>query len=151
MADPQLRPANPCVLVIFGASGDLTKRLLIPAIYHLRRAALLPDRFAVVGIARTRESSDALRQNLRNALAEFSKQTIDEAAWSWLAQRIEYFPGDLDNPSTYEQLGARLNEIDRKSGTNGNYLFYFAIPASAFMGVVKRLGDAGLVHQEGNH
>jgi glucose-6-phosphate 1-dehydrogenase len=151
MADAQLSPADPCVLVIFGASGDLTKRLLIPAIYHLKRAALLPDSFAILGIARTQESSNALRKNLRDAIGEFSKESIDESAWSWLAQRIEYFPGNLDDPKTYEGLRERLAEIDRKSGTKGNYLFYFAIPATAFMGVVKRLGDAGLVREESGH
>src|SRR5438105_2647456 len=136
-AEQKLSRADPCVLVIFGASGDLTKRLLVPAIYHLKRAELLPDSFSVVGIARTQESSDALRQNLRNALGEFSKESIDDSAWNWLAQRIEYLPGDLDDPKTYERLGALLNDIDRKSGTNGNYLFYFAIPATAFIRVVE--------------
>src|SRR5437763_673083 len=73
--DKNPRPAGPCVVVIFGASGDLTKRLLIPAIYHLKRAGLLPEQFAILGVARSDDSSDSLRRNLRAAVDEFAGQT----------------------------------------------------------------------------
>src|SRR5438105_5105064 len=96
-ADPKLSPAGPCALVIFGASGDLTRRLLIPAVYHLKRAGLLPDAFCIIGVSRTQATSEVLQQNLRKALTEFSKDPIDDSAWNWLAQRIRYLPGDLDD------------------------------------------------------
>jgi glucose-6-phosphate 1-dehydrogenase len=146
-----LRRASPCVLVIFGASGDLTKRLLIPAIYHLKRSGLLPENFAIAGVARTEQADDALRDGLQKALKQFSSEAVDAPAWDWLASRMHYLSGDLDNPATYQRLAKLLNEIDRTSGTNGNYLFYFAIPASAFEDVVKQLGAAGLARETPGH
>ena len=145
------RPAGPCVLVIFGASGDLTKRLLIPSIYHLKRSGLLPENFAIAGVARTEQTVGALRDGLQKALKQFSSEPVDAAAWDWLGSRMRYLSGDLDNPATYQQLAKLLSEIDRTSGTGGNYLFYFAIPASAFEGVVEQLGAAGLVRETPDH
>jgi glucose-6-phosphate 1-dehydrogenase len=140
-------PAGPCVLVIFGASGDLTKRLLIPAVYHLKRSGLLPENFAIAGVARTDQTDDAFRDGLETALKQFSSEPVDASAWNWLRSRMHYLSGDLDNPETYRRLAKLLNEIDRTSGTGGNYLFYFAIPSVAFEGVVKELGAAELVRQ----
>ena len=145
------RPAGPCVLVIFGASGDLTKRLLIPSIYHLKRSGLLPENFAIAGVARTEQTVGALRDGLQKALKQFSSEPVDASAWDWLGSRMRYLSGDLDNPATYQQLAKLLSEIDRTSGTGGNYLFYFAIPASAFEGVVEQLGAAGLVRETPGH
>jgi len=142
-----LRPAGPCVLVIFGASGDLTKRLLIPAVYHLKRSGLLPEHFAIAGVARTDQTDDAFRDGLETALKQFSGEPVDASAWSWLRSRMHYLSGDLDNPETYQRLAKLLSEIDRTSGTRRNYLFYFAIPSGAFEGVVKELGAAELVRE----
>ncbi len=80
-------------------------------------------------------------------LQQFARETIDQGDWDWLAQRMQYLSGDLDNASTYQRLKALLREIDGKAGTGGNYLFYFAIPASEFAGVVGQLGAAGLVRE----
>ncbi len=149
--EQKLSPAGPCILVIFGASGDLTKRLLVPSLYHLRRAGLLPEAFAITGIARTSETSEAFREALHASFQQISGEPIDSSVWDWLAARIHYLPGDLDDPQTYERLSAFLREIDGASGTAGNYLFYFAIPSSAFENMVKRLGAAGLVDETPGH
>ena len=146
-----LRPASPCVLVIFGASGDLTKRLLIPAIYHLKRSRLLPENFAIAGVARTEQTDGAFCDGLQKALKQFSNEPVDASAWDWLASRMRYLSGDLDNPATYQRLANLLNEIDRTFGTSGNYLFYFAVPESAFGDIVKQLGAAGLVGEAPAH
>jgi glucose-6-phosphate 1-dehydrogenase len=148
---PGLRPASPCVLVIFGASGDLTKRLLIPAIYNLKISGLLPENFAIAGVARTEQTDDAFRGGLQKALQQFSSEPVDASAWDWLASRMHYLSGDLDSPATYQRLTKLLEEIDGTSGTGGNYLFYFAVPASAFEGIVKQLGAADLVREAPGH
>ncbi len=140
-------PAGPCVLVIFGASGDLTRRLLMPAIYHLKRSGLLPEAFAIAGIARREMTAAQFRDGLRKGFDDLSGENLDQTDWDWLAQRMQYLAGNLDDPATYQRLGKLLGDIDRKSGTGGNYLFYFAIPAGEFGQVVQQLGAAGLVRQ----
>ena len=141
-------PAGPCVLVIFGASGDLTKRLLMPAIYHLKRSGLLPESFAVAGVARRDMTAAQFRDSLRKGFDQLSGEKLDPVAWDWLAQRMQYLAGNLDDPVTYQRLGKLLGEIDSKYRTGGNYLFYFAIPSSEFDQVVQQLGAAGLVRQQ---
>ena len=141
------KPAGPCAFVIFGASGDLTKRLLIPAIYHLKRANLLPEDFALVGISRGQESDEQFRDRLRNSLHELSRDPIDDADWNWLAQRMYYAPGSADDPATYERLKILLRKIDADHRTGGNYLFYMAVPATEFAPIVQRLGAAGLAEE----
>ena len=145
MDKPQ--PAGPCAFVIFGASGDLTKRLLIPALYHLKRANLLPEDFALVGISRSQESDEEFRDRLGKSLRELSHDPIDEADWNWLAQRMHYMAGDLGDPSTYERLKALLRRTDVDHRTGGNYLFYMAVPATQFATIVQHLGAAGLVRE----
>jgi len=146
MNDPV--PAGPCAFVIFGASGDLTKRLLIPALYHLKRAKMLPDAFALIGISRTQESSDAFRGQLEKSLRELDGEAIDAGDWNWFSQRMHYMPGDLDDLSTYERLKSLLKKTDAEQHTAGNYLFYLAIPETEFANVAQRLGAAGLSHEE---
>jgi glucose-6-phosphate 1-dehydrogenase len=141
-------PAGPCVLVIFGASGDLTKRLLIPAIYHLKRSGLLADSFAIAGVARRDMTAAQFRDSLRQGFDQLSNEKIVQTDWEWLAQRMQYLAGNLDDPATYQRLAKLLGEIDSKSGTGGNYLFYFAVPAGEFNPVVQQLGAAGLVRQQ---
>jgi glucose-6-phosphate 1-dehydrogenase len=146
MEGPQ--PPGPCAFVIFGASGDLTKRLLIPALYHLKRANLLPEDFALVGISRTPESDEEFRTNLGKSLRELSQDPIDDGAWNWFAQRVHYVAGPLDDPSTYERLKAVLRRMDVDHRTGGNYLFYLAVPATEFAPIAQRLGAAGLAREE---
>ena len=86
---PGLRPASPCALVIFGASGDLTKRLLIPAVYNLKLSVLLPENFAIAGVARTEQTDDAFRGGLQKALQQFSSEPVDASTWDRLAEYLE--------------------------------------------------------------
>jgi glucose-6-phosphate 1-dehydrogenase len=142
------KPAGPCAFVIFGASGDLTKRLLIPALYHLKRTHLLPEDFALIGIPRAELSDEEFRASLAASLRELSGEPIDPTDWSWLASRMHYMSGDLDNPATYERLKALLRRSNVDHRTSGNYLFYLAVPATEFAKIVRRLGAAGLTQQE---
>src|SRR5258708_16342282 len=100
-------PAAPCTIVIFGVTGDLTKRLLVPSLCHLRRSGLLSERFAVLGIARSPMSDDEFRQNLGESVQSLAKVAPDD--WQWLAQRCHYIPGAFDDPGTYPALAQRLD------------------------------------------
>src|SRR6266404_7968522 len=91
----------PCVLVIFGAAGDLTKRKLIPSLYHLKKSNLLPDNFAVVGVARAVMNDDEFRKRLGDDLREFAADEVDMEAWHWLEERLYYLSGDFDDDQTY--------------------------------------------------
>jgi glucose-6-phosphate 1-dehydrogenase len=139
--DSKASPADPCILVIFGATGDLTKRLLIPALCNLRRAGLLPDKFAVVGVARGASDDESFRDNVRPKLAA-------NADWKWLSERMFYFQGAFDDSATYAKLTKFLAGIDAKQDTRGNYLFYLATPPKVFATIAKQLGDGGLVREE---
>ena len=96
--------APPCVLVIFGAAGDLTKRLLMPALYNLRHAGLLPENFAVIGVARGKKDDSAFRRELAASLREFADATIAGDDADWVTHRLSYLQGDFDDPSVYERL-----------------------------------------------
>ena len=140
-----------CVFVIFGASGDLTKRLLVPALYHLRRAKLLPDDFALLGVSRAEETNEQFRGRLGASLQELTHEEIDPADWNWLAERMHYMSGNADDPETHARLRKRLQTIDHDHRTRGNYLFYLAVPASEFAPIVQRLGEAQLVQEDKHH
>jgi glucose-6-phosphate 1-dehydrogenase len=142
---PQAQPAEPCVLVIFGAAGDLTKRLLVPALHNLRKARLLPEEFAVIGIARSNKDNETFRRELGASLSEFDGGKAGDEDWDWLAQRMSYLPGEFDDPEVYTKLSQLLMKTDQTHRTGGNYLFYLATPPQVFATVVQRLGDAGLV------
>jgi glucose-6-phosphate 1-dehydrogenase len=142
---------DPCVLVIFGAAGDLTKRLLIPALNNLRRARLLPDAFAVIGVSRNDKDDDTFREELGASLREFAKGEVNDDDWAWLAERLYYLRGDFDDPALFQRLAQRLSEIDETHHTGGNYLFYLATPPRVFATIVHQLGDAGLVRETEGH
>jgi glucose-6-phosphate 1-dehydrogenase len=128
-------------LVIFGASGDLTRRKLLPALYQLSRGERLPARFAIVGVARTPHTDDEFREEFSDAIraASGDDAAADEVARS-IGARMYYIAGDFDNPDLYTQLGERLRTI----GEDGGVLYYLAIPPAAYANVVRRLGAAGL-------
>jgi glucose-6-phosphate 1-dehydrogenase len=132
---------GPTTLVIFGATGDLTRRKLLPAVYHLSRGQRLPARFGVVGVGRTPQDDAAFRAQFSNSLREFTSAdpSGDEVATS-LARRLHYVSGDLDDPDLYERVSARLRQIDGAEGV----LYYLAIPPTAYGTVIARLGNAGL-------
>jgi glucose-6-phosphate 1-dehydrogenase len=141
------RPADPCTFVIFGAAGDLTKRLLLPALYNLAAEKLLPDAFAVIGVARAEWSGDEFRRRMRAALEQFAtdgtiRETLDD-----LIGRCRYVRGDLDDPSTYDRLKQELAEIARTRNTPGNCLFYLATPPDLFAHIARLLGESGLAKE----
>src|ERR1043165_3529669 len=119
-------PVSGCVLVIFGASGDLTKRKLIPAIYEMAREKLLPEKFALVGFARSPMSDQQYRHECRDAIAQFARtKPMDEQIWKRLEPAISYVSADdYGSSQGHETLAARLRSLDKSNGTAGNRLFY---------------------------
>jgi glucose-6-phosphate 1-dehydrogenase len=136
---------EPTALVIFGASGDLTRRKLLPALYHLSRGQRLPARFAVIGIARSAMTDDAFRQHLHESLKEFAGLNAPDQVSTALAREMRYLHGEMDDPALYERLKACLDERGAPHGA----LFYLAIPPTVYSTVVERLGAAGLTRSEG--
>ncbi|MBY0332478.1 MAG: glucose-6-phosphate dehydrogenase [Acetobacteraceae bacterium] len=139
-------PPEPCALVLFGAGGDLTRRLIVPSLHNLARAGLLPEGFALVGVARAEMDDDGFRHAMREA-AQASAAVPDEAAWERLARGMRYLRGDITDPGLYAQLGRQLEEVERDGATGGNRLFYLAVADHLFATVVGRLGAAGLVRE----
>ncbi|MBD1913145.1 MULTISPECIES: glucose-6-phosphate dehydrogenase [unclassified Leptolyngbya] len=142
------RPATPCAIVIFGAAGDLTKRLLMPALYNLRRSNLLPQEFAIVGVAHTPMSQDDFRSKLNRDIHEFATVDVDDQLWQQFEQRLYYLPGEFQNAKTYQQLQELLTQVDRDCGTQGNYLFYLATSSNFFCDIITQLGTAGLARED---
>jgi glucose-6-phosphate 1-dehydrogenase len=146
MAD-DAKPAPSCTFVIFGASGDLTKRLLVPAIYNLKRAGLLPENFAIVGVARRDDTDESFRKDIESGLREFGTGDFVEADWRWLAARMHYIQGEFDDAATYKSLAKALSDVADKHKTGGNCLFYLATPAQVFATIVQKLGEANLARE----
>jgi len=139
------RVPEPALMVIFGASGDLTKRKLVPALYSLARERLLPARFAVVGYARKPLTDDAFREDMRKGCDEFARRRpVDPELWNTFGSHVFYQEGSYDEPAAYEALKKRLEEIEQQLGLPGNRVFYLSIPPSSFATVVKHLGSSGL-------
>lgn len=143
-----VQPADPCVMVIFGAAGDLTKRLLIPALYNLARSKLLPQEFAIVGFARSQMSSDDFRTKMSRDFQEFATGSVEKDLWDWLEQRLYYLSGNFEDASSYQQLQELLATVDKERGTRGNYLFYLATAADFFSEIVRQLGEVGLAREQ---
>jgi len=152
----QAKPADPCAMVIFGATGDLTKRLVVPALYNLLRTNVLPEQFVLIGVGRTSETVESWRDNLYtmlksfvgNAAAEFDVEKIDGSAWQRLAKKMVYVQGDLAKPDLYDKLRDVLVSAERIHGTEGNVIFYLAIADQLFGTVVEQLGKAKLTDQD---
>jgi glucose-6-phosphate 1-dehydrogenase len=141
-------PAVPATLVVFGALGDLTRRLLVPALYNLVSAKLLPNRFAVIGIARKDQDTAGFRRDLAESTREFAAATLAPETWRWLSDRLYYLRGDFAAPETYDGLVRLLKEVDTVHHTDGNVLFYLATPPAFFASIAARLGAAGLLREE---
>jgi glucose-6-phosphate 1-dehydrogenase len=148
--------APPCAMVIFGAAGDLTKRLVVPALYNLVNAGRLAKEFHLVGLDLASKTTEEWRTGLTQTMqefvgadGEFAVDRIDQTAWQWLSERMSYLQGDLSDPKTYSRLEAHLAELDKAAGTAGNRLFYLAIADRFFSVAVDGLGAAGLVTESG--
>jgi glucose-6-phosphate 1-dehydrogenase len=142
------RTPEPACLVIFGASGDLTARKLIPALYNLALQHLLPASFAVIGSARRQMTADAFRAELHDAVAEFSRtRPINEEVWATFARSIDYVP--TPDEGSYDKLRDVLARVDKEIGGSGNRLFYLATPPAAYEPIIKAIGAHGLRGQSG--
>lgn len=137
-------PADPCAIVIFGASGDLARRKLIPALYELAVNACLAPRFVVVGFGRTSLGDDAFRDLCRQALLDSGEGPLDDSIWDGFARSLFFQAGSYDDPASYAQLAARLEELDRERGLRGNRLYYLATPPEIYTVALEQLGRAGL-------
>ncbi|UCD56664.1 MAG: glucose-6-phosphate dehydrogenase, partial [Candidatus Hydrogenedentota bacterium] len=141
------RKPDPCVLVIFGAMGDLSRRKLFPSLYHLGLDGTLPESFAVIGLDIEEQSEDAFRANLRKTIEHFSKEKhLDNDTWDQFASGVYYVAGDFRDPGTFRALHKRLAEIDKQHGTQGNHLYFFAIPASIIELLLGQLKNGGLLY-----
>ena len=139
----------PCVLIIFGASGDLTERKLIPSLYHLDVQHLLPERFFVVGTGRSEMTHDAFREKVKGALHKFARAgPLHESVWDEFVKKFYYLNGDYNNPDTYSLLADFIKKMDDKYGTTGNRLFYLAVPPALYGCVIQHLGRSGLAGQK---
>jgi len=142
-------PSDPCAIAIVGATGDLTKRKLLPSLYNLRANGLLPRDFALVGVVRKPLDDGSFRELMSAAIRDFATGPVDAGLWADFQTRLHCVSGDLENPDTYRRLGERLAELDREHHTGGNALFYLATPPEAFGSLVRRLGEAGLAREQG--
>jgi glucose-6-phosphate 1-dehydrogenase len=139
------RKPDPCVMTIFGASGDLTNRKLIPALYNLAYDGFLPKEFAVVGFSRRPKTDETFRKEMHDSVQEFSRNTpIDESVWEDFAQRLHYCTSDYGRQEDYEGLHRALVQVDEQHGTRGNRLYYLATPPDVYPVIVENIGLSSL-------
>jgi glucose-6-phosphate 1-dehydrogenase len=139
---------DPSVLVLFGATGDLAHRKVVPALYHLWRTNLLPHEFVLLAIGRRPYDDDGFRAEIRTSLEQFSRSLpLDEVAWRAFSERISYFRLDFGDPAGFDGLASHLDALDESGGTRGNRLFYLATQPSQFAEIVAQLGRVGLDHE----
>ena len=135
------RTPDPCALVIFGASGDLTRRKLFPALYSLALRRLLPEQFAVVGVARSEESDDEFRERMKHAVQEFGRDEFKEDVWDWLAEGMRYVATDFADEGGEDRVRDVLNELDEQRKTAGNRVYYLAVPPDAIATLLQEIGE----------
>ena len=137
---PVSRRPEPCALVIFGASGDLTKRKLFPALYSLAFRQLLPEKFGIVGVARSEETDDEFRERMKAAVQEFGRDEFREDIWEGLAEGMRYVSVEANEDAALDRVAETLTELDRSRGTAGNRVYYLAVPPDAFETIVGGVG-----------
>ena len=141
------RTAEPCAAVIFGITGDLAHRKIVPALYNLAQGGSLPAGTSVIGFSRSVGTADTLRARLGEAVGKFSRtRPLDPAVWDAFAAGIECVPGSVDDPAAYAALRSRLAEVEARGRSRGNRLFYFATPPEAFPPILSHLKAAGLIY-----
>ncbi|MGE3953769.1 MAG: glucose-6-phosphate dehydrogenase [Parachlamydiales bacterium] len=139
-------PQDPCIMVIFGATGDLTARKLMPALYNLQREGQLPSHFAVVGFARREKTSDICREEMRHRVEAYSRvKPLDEEVWKSFREKIFYHESEFHDDEGYKRLSAYLKELDEKLGTKGNRLYYLATQSDFFPLIIEKLGQHELI------
>jgi glucose-6-phosphate 1-dehydrogenase len=144
-------PPPPCAIVIFGANGDLTKRLIVPALYNLARTGLLPKSLSLVGVDHNKKTSAEWSAGVKDFLSQVlgkNNEEIDEGLWQQVASCMTFLSGDFEKPDTYSRLKDLLAELDEKQGLAGNVLFYMAVADRFFATIAGKLGEAGLVAAE---
>jgi glucose-6-phosphate 1-dehydrogenase len=139
--------ADSCILVIFGASGDLTRRKLLPALYNLSEAGLLPEHFAVLGVARPAIAEDDFRTQMEERVRDAEGEALDRARWRAIVDRLHYINGEFDDAQLYVRMRELLAALDQRYATPGNYLFYLAVPPTLFGTVALHLASAGLTEE----
>src|SRR5438067_275621 len=135
---------QPCALVIFGATGDLAHRKLIPALYNLAAAGELPPAVTVIGFARRPKKDDGFRDELAETTKQFSRQPVRDEIWKTFAQSLFYHQSEFDDQEGYQSVAKWLEQVDKERGTRGNRLFYFAAAPEQFEPILKNLKAAGL-------
>ncbi|HEX6895670.1 MAG TPA: glucose-6-phosphate dehydrogenase, partial [Bryobacteraceae bacterium] len=145
------RPGDPCIMVIFGAAGDLTQRKLIPALYNLAKVDLLPHEFAILGIAHNPMSDDEFRKRLSEDIQHYAGKDIDSKVWDWFTQRLYYMTGDFDDKNIYSKIKTKLEALDKEHSTHGNYFFYLATAPNFFGSIVEQLAAAGLMSEKDHY
>ena len=145
------RPADPCVMVIFGAGGDLTGRKLIPALYNLAKAELLSREFAIVGTSHSAMSTEQFRQKVAEDIKNYAGGDADQDIVEWFLKRLYYLSGEFNDKNVYVQLKDFLQKVDQDHTTHGNFFFYLATAPSFFGPIVEQLAAAGLMEENNQH
>ena len=140
--------ASPCVMVIFGATGDLTKRKLIPALCNLAQDDVLPKQFAIVGFAGNDYDTGSFRKMLAGEIPKYAPAPIDPKLWDWMIERIYYVKGDFLDLEAYKRLDQQISEADKQHNTLGNRFFYLAVAPRFFSPIGQMLGQCCLTKEE---
>jgi glucose-6-phosphate 1-dehydrogenase len=149
--DPLVRAGrpDPCIVVLFGATGDLAQRKLFPALFELARQDSLPENFAIVAFSRSKHNVEKLRAQVKEGLEKYARtKPLDEAVWQKLSSKLEMLSGAYDDPDSFKRLSEHLDDMARRHGTQGNQLYYLATPASTFPALLNGLSGAKLLYRE---
>ena len=144
------RVAGPCVLVMFGVTGDLARKKLMPAIYDLANRGLLPPGFSFVGFARRDWEDEDFAQVTYQAVKEYARTPFRDAVWEQLSEGVRFVSGSFSDDAAFDQLADCVHKLDAERGTGGNYAFYLSIPPSQFPTVVQQLKRSGLSDSGGH-
>ncbi len=145
------RSGDPCVMTIFGATGDLTKRKLIPALYNLAKAKLLSRKFALIGAAFDDLDEETFREQLGQDLRTYALSEVDEKVWAWLEKRIHYVKGDFRDENFYWKLRDKCYSVGGKNAIDDNYFYYLATAPTFFGEIIRHLGNSGMAKEESGH
>jgi glucose-6-phosphate 1-dehydrogenase len=147
----EVSPAPPCLMTIFGATGDLTKRLLLPSLYNLAAHKVLPEEFRLLGVAVEAWDDTAFRKHIAETLPQFWGTDADPVVMEWLASRAHYRQANFDEPASFDALAASVAELEQKEKTGGNRLFYMAVAPTFIAGIAAQLARVQLLHEDENH